>query len=89
MKLFSMCGVLNALGVSVQKPVVLNVDNQAFIALSRHSVHHSKTKHFAKKRSTCKILVKRRIAVNYVETENLPADILTKPLRKAKHMKFK
>ena len=42
-------GVLYVLDVSVKKPVVLDVDNQACIALSRHSIHHSKAKQFATK----------------------------------------
>ena len=83
-------GVLNALGVSVEKPVVLNVDNQACIALSRHSVHHSKTKHFAIKTHYLQDLSEKgEIVFNYVEIENMSADILTKPLRKTKLMKFK
>ena len=44
------CGVLTELGVVVSKPMSVFVDNQACIALSKHSINH-KTKHFAIK--TC------------------------------------
>ena len=39
------CGVLSELGVVVSKPVSVFVDNQARLALSKHSINH-KTKHF-------------------------------------------
>ena len=51
--------VLNALGVSVQEPVVLSVDNQVCVAVSRHSVHHRKTKHFAMRTHYLQDLVKK------------------------------
>ena len=77
------------LGLSVQKPVMLNVDIRACIALnSLHSVQ-SKTKHFAIKTHYQQNLSERReIVPNYEGTENIPTDILTKPLRKTKLMKF-
>ena len=43
------CGLLTELGVVVAKPVSVFVDNQACIALSKHSINHNKTKHFAVK----------------------------------------
>ena len=41
------CGVSSELGVVVARPVSVFVDNQACIALSKHSINHNKTKHFA------------------------------------------
>ena len=40
-------GLLDEFGMSVNEPVCLYVDNQASIALSKHAMHHGKTKQFA------------------------------------------
>ena len=79
------CGVLSELGVVVVKPVSVFVDNQACIALSKHSIHHNKTKHFAIK--TCFLQEKTEkgeILLEFLPTDRMPADLLTKPLGKIK-----
>ena len=43
------CGVLSEFGVVVSTPMSVFVDNQACIALSKHSINHEMTKHLAKK----------------------------------------
>ena len=55
------------------------VDNQACIALSEHFMHHGKTIHFA---------IKLQFVLSYLTTENMHADILTKPLGIRKHSQF-
>ena len=83
------CGVMYRNG-SVKKPVVLNVDNQACIALSKHSIHHSKTKHFAKKTHYLQDLCEKgKVVSNHLETGSMPVDILSTALRNTKQKKFR
>ena len=78
-------GLLGELGMSVNEPVCLYVDNQASIALSTHATHHGKTKHLAIKlhfiRDLCE---KQKIKLVYTPTEEQPADLLTKSLGRIK-----
>ena len=79
------CGVLSELAVVVARPVSVFVDNQVCIALSKHSINHNKTKHFAIK--TCFLQEKTEkgeISLEFVPTDIMPADLLTKPLGKTK-----
>ena len=79
------CGVFNELGFVVSKPMSVFVDNQACIALSKHSINHNKTKHFAIK--TCfpqEKTEKGEISLKFLPTDRMPADLLTKFLGKIK-----
>ena len=74
-------GILEDLGISCKLPLKIFVDNQACIALSKHSMHQGKTKHFAIKLHFVRELVEnQKLELPYLTTENMPADILTKSL---------
>ena len=86
-------GLLRELSVPVVEPVCLYVDNQASIELSKNSLHHGKTKHFATKlhfiRDLCekqKNIIKAKLL--YTPTDKQPADILTKSLGRNKTQTF-
>ena len=83
-------GILEDLGISCKLPLKIFVDNQACIALSKHSMHHGKTKHFAIKLHFVRELVEnQKLELSYLTTENMPADILTKSLGIRKHSHFR
>ena len=83
------CGVLTELGVVVARRVSVFVDNQACIALSKHSINHNKTKHFAIK--PCFLQEKTEkveISLEFYPTDRIPADLLSKPIEKTKTVLF-
>ena len=83
-------GILEELGLFYKLPLKIFLDNQACIALSKHSMHHGKTKHFAKKLHFVRELVEnQKLELSYLTTENMPADILTKSLGIRKHSLFR
>ena len=66
-------------------PVNVFVDNQACIALSKNSMNHGKTKHFALKVHFVRNLVESRLLeLKYLPTDRMPADTLTNALGKTK-----
>ena len=72
-------GILAELNPHVPSPPNLFVDNQACIALSNQTSHHSKTKHFAIKVHYLRDLCERgELKLEYVPTDKQPADILKK-----------
>ena len=82
-------GVLSDMGIEQTLPLVLNVDNQAAIALSRNPVQHGKTKHFSIKLHFIRDLCTQQFLVlKYLSTDNMPADIMTKCLGKLKTAVF-
>ena len=82
-------GILKDLGTFYKLPLNIFVNNQACIALSKHSMHHGKTKHFAIKLHFVRELVEnQKLELSYLTTENMPADILTKSLGIRKHSHF-
>ena len=60
-------GILGDLGIICNRTLEVFVDNQACIALSKHSMNHGKTKHFAIKLHFLRELVEQ-------EWVTLPAD---------------
>ena len=83
-------GVLPELKHHVPSRPSLFVDNQACIALSNQTSHHSKTKHFAIKGHYLRDLCERgELKLKYVPTDKQLADILTKSLGKIKTEKFR
>ena len=83
-------GLLRELSVPVVEPVCLYVDNQASIELSKNSLHHGKTKHFATKLHSIRDLCyKQRVKLIYTPTDKQPADILTKSLGRNKSQTFR
>ena len=83
-------GLLRELSVRVVELLCLYDDNQASIELSKNSLHHGKTKHFATKlpfiRDLCE---KQRVKLIYTLTDKQPADILTKILGRNKTQTFR
>ena len=83
-------GILAELNHHVPSRPSLFVDNQACIALSNQTSHHSKTKHFAIKVHDLRDLCERgELKLEYVPTDKQPADILTKSLGKIETEKFR
>ena len=77
------------LSVEVQKPIEIFVDNQAWIALSKQSIHYGKTKHFARKLHFLWELVERgELEVKYLQTDLMILHVLAKGLAKTKHARF-
>ena len=77
--------LLRELDVEIQQPVNVFVDNQACIALSKNSMNLGKTKHFSLKVHFVRNLVHSRLLeLNYLPTDRMPADTLTKALGRTK-----
>ena len=82
-------GILSDFGYEVQMPMVLNVDNQALIAMSKNPVQSNKSKHFALKLCYLREQVNEGfLKLSYTSTNEMPADILTKPIGKLKTRRF-
>jgi hypothetical protein len=70
-------------------PVIVNGDNQGSLYLAENPQYHQKTKHIEVQYHYIRQEVKaRNIALNYVPTDQMAADGLTKPLNREKHMRF-
>ena len=81
--------LLQDLSVEVQKPIEVFVNNQACIALSKQFIHYGKTKHFALKFHFIRELVEKgELELQYLQTDLMIADVLTKGLWKTKHARF-
>ena len=62
-------------------PVVIKEDNQGTIAVARNPISHNRTKHIdIKFHYVCEALENGVIDLIYCPTEQMAADILTKPL---------
>ena len=63
-------------------------DNQSAIELSKNAVNHKRSKHIdISFHFTRELVEKKIIIIQYLNTESMIADILTKSLSKAKHYK--
>ena len=63
----------------VEQPLQNYIDNQAFVVLSKNSINHGKTKHFALKVHLYRNLVENRLLeLNYLPTDRMLADTLKK-----------
>lgn len=63
-------------------------DNQSAIELSKNAVFHKRSKHIdISFHFTRELVEKKEITVQYLSTESMIADILTKPLSTVKHFK--
>ncbi len=80
---------MNDMGLRQDNPSVIYDDNQGAIELSKNPKFHSRTKHidiafrFVKEK-----VYDKSIDVMYCQTEEMMADIMTKPLSKAKFEKL-
>ena len=77
--------LLKELDLEIQQPVNFFVDNQVCIALSKNSMNHGKTNHFALKVHFVRNLVESRLLeLNYLSTDGMPADTFIKALGRTK-----
>ena len=73
--------LLSDIKVTPQMPVVIKEDNQGTIAVARNPISHNRTKHIdIKFYYVCEALEDGIIDLIYCSTEQMAADILTKPL---------
>jgi len=82
--------MLGEIGLSQPKsPIQIDNDNQGAQLLAKNSVHHSRTKHIDVRHHFIRNCVAEDIvALGYVPTAQMPADVLTKGLPRAKHQEF-
>jgi len=77
---------LTELGLPPKGPTVIYSDSQGSIALAKNPEHHDRTKHidiqyhFIRHQVTV-----GTVALQYISTEDMVADVLTKPLSKERH----
>ena len=72
--------------IEQKKSTQILVDNQAAISIANNPVFHGKTKHFKLKLYFLREVQKEgEIQLVYCKTESQNADILTKPLPKARY----
>ena len=75
--------LLTDVGESLEDPVVINEDNQGAIAMAKNPVGHARTKHIDIRYHFVREGVQNgAIILKYVATDEMIADILTKPLPK-------
>ena len=78
--------LLSCLSRQEEKTVLIAEDNQSCIALSRNPRYHGRTKHISIRHHFVRNLVESgEVSVEYCPTEDMIADVLTKPLNKQKH----
>lgn len=81
--------MLRELGIDFSNPTTINEDNQSTIAIALNPVHHQRTKHIDVRVHFLREHVKSKdIDIVYCPTEEMIADILTKPLPPKQHAKL-
>ncbi len=82
--------ILHDMGEAQTTPTIVKSDNQGSIALAKNPTHHSRTKHIDIRAHFIREQIEHQvIALEYVETHNNAADILTKPLDRLKFNQHK
>ena len=77
--------LLRDFGESQDQATVVMEDNQGAICIAKNPVEHSRTKHIdVRYHYIREALNEKLIELNYCPTENMIADILTKPLPKGR-----
>ena len=80
---------LKSIGYGVNGPINIKADNQSAMKLAANPIYHPKSKHIDIQYHKVRELVDHgEIELDYIFTEDMVADGLTKPLKKAKHQKF-
>ncbi|KZO91857.1 hypothetical protein CALVIDRAFT_467694, partial [Calocera viscosa TUFC12733] len=81
--------LLSDLGIQLNGPTTLYVDNQSALSLIRNPVLHSRTKHIDIRHHFIRNAMDASdIELIYCPTDQMVADILTKPLTMDKHHRF-
>ena len=79
-------GLAKELKIRGHGPIVLQQDNQSVISLSANPVNHKRSKHYRVAMAYVRDLVERLVvSLEYCPTEEMIADVLTKPLAEAQH----
>ena len=74
------------IGISIHNTMVINANNQGAIALAKNPVFHDHSKHIdIQYHFTHKLVKDGWIGLNYVPTQEMVADILTKALPHVQH----
>lgn len=74
---------LAELGYTFDGPSLLCIDNKSAIQVAQNPEHHGRMKHLDLRFYWLRDMVEKGlIRVEYLQTEDMPADILTKPLAK-------
>ena len=82
--------LLNDLNFKQEQPTVINEDNQGAIALCKNPKFHARTKHIDIRYHFIREQIDNlQITLQYCSTEDMIADMLTKPLGKTKFQKFR
>lgn len=80
-----MRNILTELGYNMDSPSVLMMDNQSAISVSKNPEHHGRMKHLDLRWYWLRDVVDaKQIMPNYVPTNEMVADILTKSLPREK-----
>lgn len=73
--------LLNEFKISVNEPTIIYEDNQAAIAIANRAQYHGRLKHLGVRTKFIREQVQeRQVKVIYCDTNNMIADIMTKPL---------
>lgn len=77
--------LLAELGFRTQEPTIIHEDNQSAIALAKNPVYHARSKHIDIQHHFIRDKVESgEVDLSYTPTENMIADVLTKPLPKTR-----
>ena len=74
--------LLGELGFHQGDPSIIFEDNQSCIALARNPIHHARTKHIDIRHHYIRERLESDVTLRYVNTKEMVADALTKPLPK-------
>ena len=82
--------LLNDLGRKQEGPTTIYCDNMSAIALTKNPVFHARSKHIELRHHFIRDLVqKEEIQLEFITTNEQPADMLTKPITTEKFLKFR
>ena len=81
--------LLKELQQPLTNPTIVNQDNKSTIAIAKNPIHHQRTKHIDVKMNQLRqYLDNKDLVLKWCPTEDMIADILTKPLPAAQHQRF-
>jgi transposase InsO family protein len=81
--------LLHEIGVARHPTTVIHSDSQGSIALSKNPEHHARSKHIDIRHHFIREqVVANHISLQYLPTEDMLADVMTKPLSRDQHIKL-